>query len=121
MKLFLLSLVLCSASLAVNAQQADGKELPAGRYETAIAGGKWEKGDIILLDDAHYELSATKEKGEYRHSQSAQRIFFTSGPLKSAFARTVLQQNVPAILLPLGENSGSELKLPGNVTATLKQ
>ena len=80
--------------------------LPPGKYETKTktAQNKWEKGDLILLDDSRYKLSSGGEVGEYRFSVAAQRIFFTSGPLKSAFTKITLANNKPVIILPVEEN-----------------
>ncbi|GAA4744332.1 hypothetical protein [Flavisolibacter ginsenosidimutans] len=86
--------------------------LPPGKYETRLkaAQNKWEKGDIILLDDSRYKLSSGGETGEYKLSVAAQRIFFTSGPLKSAFTKLSLVNNKPLIVLPLDENRSLGLK-----------
>ena len=110
MKLFLLSTLFLFTVLSTKAQEV--KTLPAGRYETAIKNnGKWEKGDIVLLDDSHYKITSASESGEYRFSATAQRVFFTSGPLKGVFAKTTLANGSPAILLPLSENQQLGLKL----------
>lgn len=116
MKSFLLTLILCSFISGAGAQESSSA-LPKGRYLTAVGSNKWEKGDIIILDESRYQLSSTKETGEYRHSESAQRVFFTSGPLKNAFARMAKKENQPAILLPLTENSGNGLNLTEAITA----
>lgn len=87
-------------------------QLSPGRYETKsrAASNAWEKGDIILLDDTHYKLSTGAEAGEFRFSVAAQRIFFTSGPLKGAFTRVTLVANKPVIILPAEENGSLGLK-----------
>ncbi|MBO9682489.1 MAG: hypothetical protein J7502_07475 [Flavisolibacter sp.] len=115
MKVFLLSIVLfftCTAS-AQNGVQT----LPTGKYETVTktTESKWEKGDIILLDGNKYKLSTTSEEGDYRFSHTAQRIFFTSGPLKGLFAKTSLNKNSPVIVLPVAENDQIGFKLSAEV------
>jgi len=106
MKHFLLSLlILCTVTIC-NAQE-NVNQLPAGRYETVIKNSqnKWERGDIILLDENHYQISTSNEIGEYKFSSTAQRVFFKSGPLKNFFAKTSLNNNQPAIVLPVAENA----------------
>lgn len=97
---FLLSAVLGTAQNVT--------ELPPGKYgtKTKTAQNKWEKGDLILLDDSHYKLTGSGEAGEYKFSVAAQRIFFTSGPLKSAFTKVSIANNKPVIILPIEENGG---------------
>jgi hypothetical protein len=110
MKLFLLFTVLSLAVLSSKAQTVSN--LPSGKYETIIKNnGKWDKGDIVLLDEGHYKITSGNETGEYRFSVTAQRLFFTSGPLKGIFAKTTQSNNVPAILIPLSENQQLGLKL----------
>ena len=72
---------------------------------------KWNHGDIILMDANHYKITSSDELGEYKFSATAQRIIFVSGPLKTAFAKTVLNTNKPTIILPLAENEQQGLKL----------
>lgn len=102
MKTFLLCLLL---SLGITAP-AQVEQLPQGRYEMIVKEKniKWEKGDLLLLDDHRYKTTITNEIGEYRFSHTAQRIFFTSGPLKSLFARTVQTSGRPSIVFPFLEN-----------------
>jgi len=110
MKSILLSTVLLFTVLFTKAQQVS--DLPAGKYETVIKNkGKWDKGDIVLQDEGHYKITSSNESGEYRFSVTAQRIFFTSGPLKGIFAKTTLSNKAPAILIPLTENEQLGLKL----------
>jgi|GEM_PF-1158701 len=110
MKLFLLFSLFSFAFFCGKAQNVN--TLPAGKYETSIKNnGKWDKGDIVLIDEGHYKISSTNEAGEYRFSATAQRVFFTSGPLKGIFAKTTLSNNSPAILIPLTENQQLGLKL----------
>lgn len=115
MKVFLLSIILFCA-FAVNAQKQI-ESLPTGKYETVIKTNeaKWERGDIILLDGNKYKLSTSSETGEYRFSSAAQRLFFTSGPLKSLFAKTSLDKNFPVIVLPVAENDQIGFKLSAEV------
>lgn len=89
-----------------------------GKYETKtrVAQNKWEKGDVIILDDNRYKLSGASDVGEYRFSVAAQRIFFTSGPLKSAFTKVALNNNKTVIIFPLEQNR--ELGLTAEVWAS---
>lgn len=101
-----------------SAQTTPVSALPAGRYETVNKSSqdKWERGDIILMSDNKYSVSSTQEVGEYRFSVTAQRIFFTSGPLKSLYARTSLGNDKnPVIVLPVPENEQMGLKLSSEV------
>ena len=115
MKVFLLSVLLFFAFI-VHAQN-QVQSLPTGKYETVIKTNesKWEKGDIILLEGNKYRLSTSDETGDYRFSSAAQRIFFTSGPLKSLFAKTSLNNNSPVIVLPVAENDQIGFKLYADV------
>lgn len=120
MKVFLLSAILFFA-FAANAQN-QVQSLPPGKYETVIKNNqsKWERGDIILLDDEKYKISTTDETGEYRFSSAAQRIFFISGPLKSLYAKTSLDNGAPAIVLPVEENEHVGFKLSSEVRCYYK-
>lgn len=91
-----------------SAQAQAVAELPPGRYETKTkaAQTKWEKGDLVLLDDSRYKLSGSGETGEYKFSAAAQRLFFTSGPLKSAFTKVTTANGKPVVILPAEENAG---------------
>jgi len=104
MKYALLIILLLGSVLVTKAQNVS--DLPAGKYETKTktAQNKWEKGDIILIDDTHYKLSSGGDVGEYKFSVAAQRIFFTSGPLKSAFTKVTSANGKPVIILPIAEN-----------------
>ncbi len=104
MKSSILSVLLILAVLFTKAQ--DVSYLPAGKYETKtkLAQNKWEKGDIILIDDSHYKLSSSGEVGNYKFSIAAQRIFFISGSLKSAFTKVVSVNGNPVIILPIEQN-----------------
>jgi hypothetical protein len=51
--------------------------------------------------------------GEYRYSATAQRVLFTSGALKGAFARAALNGSDLAIVLPARENEELGMKLSG--------
>ena len=82
---------------------------------------KWERGDIILVNDSQYRISTSNEVGEYKFSVTAQRVFFTSGPLKSLYAKTSLTNNTPAIVLPVAENQQQGLKLSSEVWGYYKQ
>lgn len=115
MKFFLLSVILFFA-LNIHAQ-SPVQSLPTGKYETVVktSDSKWERGDIILLDGNKYKLSTSSEAGEYRFSSAAQRLFFTSGPLKSLFAKTSLDNNSPVIVLPVAENDQIGFKLSAEV------
>jgi hypothetical protein len=121
MKLFLLSALLLFSLASVQAQQV--QTLPSGKYETVIKNnGKWEKGDILLLDEGRYRVTSATELGEYRFSATAQRVFFTSGPLKGVYARTTLTNNAPSILLPQTENEQLGLRLaPADIVGSLRR
>ncbi len=121
MKLFLL-FAFFSFALQPGAKAQNVNHLPSGKYESIIKNnGKWDKGDIVLLDEGHYKITSSDEAGEYRFSVTAQRIFFTSGPLKGIFAKTTQSNNAPAILIPLTENQQLGLKLAAaDVVAYLK-
>ncbi|MFL5773448.1 MAG: hypothetical protein ACJ75F_09835 [Flavisolibacter sp.] len=116
MKAYLFFLTFLATTLC-SAQNNNVSTLPAGKYETIIKDNqlKWERGDIIILDQAKYKLSTSNDVGDYKFSITAQRIFFTSGPLKSMYARTSLSNDTPAILLPLSENEQIGNKLPSEV------
>ena len=110
MKYSLLSLLLALSVLFTNGQGVS--DLPAGKYEAKLksAPNKWDKGDIIIIDDNHYRISSSDEVGEYKFSVAAQRIFFTSGPLKSAFTKVAIANGKPVIILPQEENGSLGLK-----------
>ncbi|HET7899488.1 MAG TPA: hypothetical protein VFL47_17495 [Flavisolibacter sp.] len=115
MKPVILSLLLVSSSLLVKAQNVSA--LATGKYEVKTkAASKWDKGDVILLDDSHYRLSGNNEVGEYRFSVAAQRVFFTSGPLKSAFTKVTTKSNQPVIIFPAEQNQ--DLGLTSEVWAS---
>lgn len=109
MKLILLISTFVFTSSTLHSQQVN--TLPAGRYETKIQEYNWEKGDIELLDANNYKIATSGEIGEYRFSVAAQRIFFTSGPLKGVYAKAQLINNSPGILIPLNENQQLGFKL----------
>lgn len=97
--------------------------LPSGKYETTVkeSRDKWKKGDIILIDGNKYRISSSDEVGEYKFSATAQRIFFISGPLQTVFAKTAVNAEKPAIILPAAENEQQGTKLaPTDVVAYLK-
>jgi hypothetical protein len=123
MKYFLLLVFFISTHLFSHAQNTKVTSLPPGKYEMVIKNSKdkWEQGDIRLLDDGHYTISTSKETGEYRFSVTAQRIFFTSGPLKSIYAKTMLVNNTPTIILPVAENEQTGFKLAAEVNGMYKQ
>jgi hypothetical protein len=124
MKAYLLSSLFLFTLLSVKAQNNNQvNNLPAGKYETIVKSNqnKWERGDIILMDDNKYMVSTSNEVGEYRFSITAQRVFFTSGPLKSLFARTSQTNEAPAIVLPVTENAQYGLKLSSDVWGYYRQ
>jgi hypothetical protein len=104
MKYSLLSTLFFLSVLFAKAQNVS--DLPAGKYETRLksAQNKWEKGDIIIIDDTHYKLSSSGDVGDYKFSVAAQRIFFTSGPLKSAYTKVATANGKPVIILPIEQN-----------------
>ncbi|HEU0064244.1 MAG TPA: hypothetical protein VFQ58_04400 [Flavisolibacter sp.] len=103
--------------------QKNLSSLPAGKYETVIKSNqdKWERGDIIILDENKYKISTATEMGEYRFSVTAQRVFFTSGPLKGAFAKTSTDNNNPVIVFPTTENEHMGLKISSEVRGYYRQ
>ena len=111
MKLFLL-LAVFFISFTASAQNTNS--LPTGRYETVLkqTQHKWRHDDIILMDGNQYKITSSDEIGDYKFSATAQRIIFVSGPLKTVFARTVLNSDKPTIILPAAENEQQGLKLP---------
>ena len=115
MKVFILSatLLLALSSHAQNQVQS----LPTGKYETVMKTNerKWDRGDIILLDANKYKLSTNDEIGEYRFSSAAQRVFFTSGPLKNLYAKTSMNNNDPVIVVPVEENDPATFKLTAEI------
>jgi hypothetical protein len=114
MKVFLLILSFVFTTLQGSTQNGGGvNALPAGKYETIVKpnGGKWNKGDIILLPGNRYKITTSQDEGEYKFSEMAQRIFFVSGPLKTVFAKTALSGNKPVIIIPAAENEQQGLKL----------
>ena len=115
MKVFILSSILLLA-ISTHAQ-SQVQSLPTGKYETVVKTNerKWDRGDIILLDGNKYKLSSNDEVGEYRFSSAAQRIFFTSGPLKSLFAKTSMNNNDPVIVVPVEENEPAAFKVTAEV------
>lgn len=122
MKAFLLSFTFILFCFAIKAQ-GSVQTLPSGKYETVIKNGqsKWERGDIILLDASKYRISSSEEVGDYKFSSAAQRIFFTSGPLKHFYAKTSSNNNTPVIVLPVVENQQAGQTLPAEVRCFYKQ
>lgn len=104
MKYSLLAAILAMATPGLHAQSLT--DLPTGKYEARFktAQSNWERGDIIILDESHYKLSNGTDVGDYKFSQAAQRIFFTTGPLKSAFTKVATTNGKPVIILPKEEN-----------------
>lgn len=115
MKVFILSAIFLLA-ISTHAQ-SQVQSLPTGKYETVIKKNerKWDRGDIILLDGNKYKLSSNDETGDYRFSSAAQRVFFTSGPLKNLFAKTSMNNNDPVIVVPVEENDPAAFKLTAEV------
>ena len=113
-----LLLIVTFACMAVFAKAQNVTAISPGKYETRFknAAKKWEKGDVIILDDNRYKLSDNEEVGEYKFSVAAQRIFFTSGPLKSAFTKVILNNNKPAIIFPTEKNG--ELGITSEIWAS---
>src|SRR5689334_14426260 len=99
MKAVILSVSFLLLVHVVHAQQAPVNTLPPGKYEVvnAVSATQWHLGDVQLLPENKYKLSSSDEVGEYKFSVTAQRIFFTSGPLKSMYARTISSNAGPAI------------------------
>ncbi|HVK96982.1 MAG TPA: hypothetical protein VM368_04150 [Flavisolibacter sp.] len=120
MKYIILTTVF-ALSVLISKAQNTVTSLPSGKYETRYKAlnGKWQVGDIILMNDSQYKTSAGTDIGDYKFSVSAQRIIFTSGPLKGVYATTVHKDNVPIIVLPVAENAA--LNLSSEVWAYYKQ
>ena len=78
MKHLILSLSCVFLMTLCKAQNSQVSNLPQGKYETVVKSNlnKWERGDIILMDDNKYKVSTSDEVGEYRFSIASQRIFF---------------------------------------------
>ncbi len=123
MKLVLLFSFFTALSLSVLGQKNTKHGLPSGKYETIVkeSKNKWKEGDIILLDDTRYKVSSSNEIGEYKVSATAQRIFFISGPLQTVFAKAIINEEKPAILLPAAENEQHGIKLSSDVVAYFKR
>lgn len=104
------------SAVSVHAQSVSA--LPPGKYATKIKAtqNKWEKGDVVLLNDSQYKLSSDAEVGDYRFSAAAQRIFFTSGPLKGAYTKVALTNNKAVIIFPIEQNR--ELGITAEVWAS---
>lgn len=121
MKLFLL-LTAFFVTLVTTPVKAQVNTLPSGRYECLLKSNQnWEKGDLVLVNETRYKLSSTGEEGEYRFSASAQRVFFMSGPLKGAVAKTASSKNKPVIHIPYNENEQVGVKLaPDDISCYFK-
>lgn len=119
MKRFLLILIIFLFASHGMAQNKTVNSLPHGKYETVLKQDqhKWERGDIILINESQYKMSKGSEIGEYRFSITAQRVFFTSGPLKNLYARTATNDNIPVIVLPVAENQQTGMNLPSEILA----
>jgi hypothetical protein len=118
MKYFILSAILAFATTVSYAQNGVNN-LPPGKYETRTSiQDKSSLGDIILLNDRQYKTTSGVETGDYKFSVTAQRIFFTSGPLKGVYATTSVKVNTPVIVIPVTENAS--LNLNTEVTAYFK-
>ena len=118
-----LTLLLSIFAISVVIAQKNTSDLPFGKYETILkqSQSKWNQGDIILIDANQYKITSSEEVGEYKFSATAQRIFFVSGPLKTAFAKTILTTGKATIVLPVVENEQQGLKLaPTDVFAYFK-
>lgn len=116
MKPYLLFVFILLAALSGQAQNV--RSLSPGKYETRTKASpnRWDKGDIILLDDSHYKLSGSSEIGDYKFSVAAQRIFFSSGPLKSAYTKVILNSSKAVIVFPIEQNG--DLGLTAEVWAS---
>lgn len=110
MKSSTICMLLLCAALSLQAQPKTVANLPPGQYIILLKqeGGQWTRGNIILINENRYRLTAEDEEGAYRISITAQRIFFTSGPLRGFFARLMLHSGQPAIELPQAENGGQQ-------------
>ena len=104
MKYYLLTAAFTATVFFSKAQSIN--DLPPGNYstKTKTAERAWDRGDIVIIDNSHYKLTSSGDVGDYKFSVAAQRIFFTSGPLKSAFTKVALDGGKPVIILPKEEN-----------------
>jgi hypothetical protein len=123
MKALILSVLLLFTTGLCTAQNEPVGKLPAGKYESFLnqSNHKWEQGDLILLDENRYQVSKSNETGEYRFSVTAQRVFFTSGPLKGVFAKTTLHNNDITIIIPVSENRQTGLRLVAEVACKMRE
>ena len=121
MKHLILSLSSVFLVTLCKAQNNQVNNLPQGKYETVVKNSqnKWDRGDLILMVDNKYKMSTSDEVGEYRFSVAAQRIFFTSGPLKNLFAKATANDDKPSIVLPVAENAQAGLR--SEVVCSFKQ
>jgi hypothetical protein len=122
LKSFLISQLILCAALSLQAQPKKIVHLPAGHYSTLLDKDKsqWNRGDIVLISENRYRITTEATEGEYRTSITAQRIFFTTGPLRGFYARLLLHNNTPAIELPQAENS-HQSGISSDVIAVWKQ
>jgi len=123
MKAFILLSIMILFTLTTRAQEVQVNNLPAGKYETITRHNqaKWDMGDIILLPENKYKVSTSDEVGDYKFSVTAQRVFFTSGPLKSLYAKTSMNNDKPQIVVPLAENAQFGQKIPSDIVGFFKQ
>src|SRR4051812_42114043 len=117
MKAFILSSTMILFTVALKAQDSQVNTLPAGKYETITRHNqaKWDMGDIILMPENKYKVSTSDEVGDYKFSITAQRVFFTSGPLKSLYAKTTMINDRPQIVVPVSENAQFGQKIPSEI------
>lgn len=94
-------MLIISLPAALQAQQV--KDLPGGAYQTLLMPGErnWDRGPLELGDAGIYRFN--NDSGEFRFSVAGQRVFFTSGPLKGAFATTRMVRNAVVIIFPVTE------------------
>lgn len=120
--IFLISFIVGIKQFCI-AQNSEVAFLPTGKYETVVMSNqnKWEKGDIILLENNHYMISTSNVQGTYKFSVTAQRIFFTTGPLNKLYAKTIQNSEGPEIILPVPENEQLGIKLPSEVRGYYRQ
>lgn len=101
--------------------QQQVQSLPAGKYETRLNNSKarWTRGDLALQGNGQYTFGDSKEAGDYKFSVAAQRIFFTSGPLKGMYATTTMQGQTPVIIFP--RNDAQPISITEDVYAFFRQ
>lgn len=111
------------SNMLIFSQQKQIDKLPSGKYEAGnnTAQSSWNHGDLVISDDSHYKVSGSDESGEYKFSVTAQRVFFTSGPLKRYFARAGVNNDQASIIFPSKENQQMGLNVNADVALNYRK